>query len=111
MRVARKITNGKVDVNGGRDNAMAPFGGYIAVRVVFSFGGVRELGSRIGRSLPDQVDSLARAPRHNRSHLGQVTGTLKRTGGGFFFATFAVRKNYSLNACAVILTVGASEEL
>ncbi len=53
MRVARKIRTGQVDINGGRYNAMAPFGGYK------QSGTGRELG-RYGLEEYLQVKSLAR---------------------------------------------------
>lgn len=53
LRVARKIRTGQVDINGGRYNAMAPFGGYK------QSGTGRELG-RFGLEEYLQVKSLAR---------------------------------------------------
>lgn len=53
MRIARRIRTGQVDINGGRFNPMAPFGGYKQSGVG------RELG-RLGLDEYLQVKSLAR---------------------------------------------------
>ncbi|MBM3734155.1 MAG: aldehyde dehydrogenase family protein [Acidobacteria bacterium] len=53
LRVARKIRTGQVDINGGRFNALAPFGGYK------QSGTGRELG-RFGLEEYLQVKSIAR---------------------------------------------------